>query len=91
MSISPLPYYDICDILVDMSKRKSDNWMLAELLAAFNESGLKRYAWAKAADVDYCIVHGLVAGTRDVTLGTASRLASVLGLEWRRKRKKRRP
>jgi plasmid maintenance system antidote protein VapI len=66
-----------------MNKGKSENWLRAELLKAFERSGLNRLAWSKQADVDYSAVHGFVEGSRDVTLATASRLANVLGLELR--------
>lgn len=72
-----------------MGKRKPENWMRAELLAAFEASGLNRFAWSKRADVDYSAVHGFVEGSRDVTLATASKLADVLGLELHPKRKGR--
>lgn len=72
-----------------MSKRKGNNWMRAELLAAFEASGLSRFAWSRQADVDYSAVHGFVEGSRDVTLATASKLANVLKLELRLKRKGR--
>ena len=63
-----------------MGKSRDDNWLRAELLKAYDKSELTRHAWAKAACVDYAVVHGFVGGSRDVTLATASRLADVLGL-----------
>ena len=63
--------------------------MRAELLKAFEASGLNRFAWSKQADVEYSAVHGFVEGSRDVTLATASKLADVLGLELRPERKGR--
>ena len=59
------------------------NWLRRDILAAFRKSGLSRFAWARQAVVDYSAVHGFVAGQRDVTLATASKLCRVLGLELR--------
>lgn len=63
--------------------------MRTELLRAFEASALNRFSWSKQADVDYSAVHGFVEGSRDVTLATASKLADVLALELRPKRKGR--
>ena len=64
------------------------NALRAAILAAFKNSGLSRFAWARQAEVDYSVVHGFVAGSRDVTLRSASRMCGVLGLELRPKRKR---
>ena len=49
----------------------------------FRESGLSIKALADRAGTPYANVHGLIVGDRDVTLGTASALVAVLGLELR--------
>ena len=64
---------------MNMSK-SDDNTLRAAILAAFEKSGLSRFEWARRADVDYSAVHGFAAGTRDMTLRSASRLCGVLGL-----------
>ena len=63
-----------------MSK-KNDNTLRAVIIAAFDKSGLSRFEWARRAGIDYSAVHGFVAGSRDMTLRSASRLCKVLGLE----------
>ena len=63
-------------------KRKRQKRDLGEQLrAAFVESGITRFAWAKRAGVSYAIAHRFAAADRDITLTTASKLADVLGLE----------
>lgn len=75
-----------CDILEGMSKKKPSTDLGGQLRAAFVESGLSRFAWAKRAGLSYAIVFHFAAGDRTVTLDTASKLADVLGLELRPKR-----
>jgi len=69
-----------------MSKQR-DNELRDRILAAFEKSGLSRFAWARQSGVDYSAVHGFVAGERDATLATASRLCKTLGLELRTTRR----
>jgi plasmid maintenance system antidote protein VapI len=66
-----------------MSKKKEIIDLGAQLRAAFAESGLSRFAWAKRAGVSYAMVFHFCAGDRTVTLDSASKLADVLGLELR--------
>lgn len=67
----------------DMSKRRQPTDLGNQLRAAFAESGLSRFAWAKRAGVSYAMVFHFVAGDRTVTLDSASKLAEVLKLELR--------
>jgi plasmid maintenance system antidote protein VapI len=54
--------------------------------ATFMESGMSRFELSQRADVSYAVVHRFIAGDRDLTLRTASRLAEALGLELRPKK-----
>ena len=51
-----------------MSKRKRQTDLAEQLRAAFVESGLSRFAWARRAGVSYAIVHRFAAGDRDIVL-----------------------
>ncbi len=61
-----------------MSKKKTD--LAKEFRAAFAASGMTRLALSKQSGVSYSVVHRFIAEERDLTLGTASKLANVLGL-----------
>jgi plasmid maintenance system antidote protein VapI len=67
-----------------MTKKKQSTGLGDQLRAAFVESGLSRFAWAKKAGVSYAMVFHFVAGDRTITLDSASKLADVLGMELRR-------
>ena len=54
-----------------------------QLRKAIRESGLNRHELSQRTGLSYSMVHGFVAGDRDIVLGTASRIAAVLGLELR--------
>jgi plasmid maintenance system antidote protein VapI len=54
-----------------------------QLREAFRKSGLTRFALAKQSGVPYSGIHRFVAGERDISLSTASRLCDVLGVEFR--------
>jgi plasmid maintenance system antidote protein VapI len=54
-----------------------------QLREAFRKSGLTRFALAKQSGVPYSGIHRFVAGDRDISLSTASRLCDVLGVEFR--------
>ncbi len=54
-----------------------------QLRAAFAESGLSRFELARRAGISYAIVHRFIGGDRNITLGTASKLCQVLGLDLR--------
>ena len=58
-----------------------DNHLARLIRRAFANSGLSIKALAKRADVSYGALHGFIAGTRDCTLGTASKLCKALGLK----------
>lgn len=54
-----------------------------QLRRAIKRSGLTRNQIAKRTDLSYAIVHGFVAGTTDIRLATASKIAAVVGVELR--------
>ncbi len=56
-----------------------------ELREAAKASGLTRAELARRAAIPYSAIHGFMAGTRSLTLTTASRLCDVLGLGLRPK------
>lgn len=51
-----------------------------QLRAALAESKLTAYALAKESGVDAAVLSRFLSGERDITLGTAAKLAHVLGL-----------
>ncbi len=51
-----------------------------QLRAALAESKLSAYALAKESGVDAAVLSRFLSGERDITLGTAAKLAHVLGL-----------
>ena len=53
----------------------------SQLREAFEASGLSRFELARRAGLAYAVVHRFCGGERDVTLGTASKIANVLGME----------
>jgi len=59
-----------------------------QLRDAARASGLSMLAMSKRADIPYAAVHNFVASERGMTLMTASKLATLLGLEFRPVRKK---
>ena len=75
------------DIIGGMSKRAATADLSDQLRSVFKKSGMSRFELARRAGISYSIVHRFVAADRDVALRTASRLADVLGLELRAKRK----
>lgn len=55
---------------------------LGDQLRAFIHSrGLTPYALARAAGIDSRLTSRFLAGAKDINLGTASRIAAVLGLK----------
>lgn len=54
-----------------------------QLRQAIRRSGLTRNQIAKRTDLSYAIVHGFVAGTKDLRLATASKIAAIVGVELR--------
>ncbi len=64
--------------MISMSKKKTD--LAKDLRAAFAASGMTRLALSKQSGVSYSVVHRFIAGERDLTLGTATKLANILGL-----------
>lgn len=61
-----------------MSKKKTD--LAKTIRAAFKASGMSRFELAKRSGVSYSVIHRFIGSERDLTLGTASKLADVLGL-----------
>jgi ribosome-binding protein aMBF1 (putative translation factor) len=82
--MSHLASYAKKDIMVGMSKKKTD--LAKEFRAAFKASGMSRFELSKKSRVSYSAIHRFIGGERDLTLGTASKLANVLGLELRAKK-----
>lgn len=70
-----------------MSKKQTD--LANGLREAFEASDMNRLELSRRSGVSYSVVHRFIAGERDLTLGTASKLAGVLGLELKPKRKGR--
>ena len=61
--------------------------LTADIKKAIEKDGRSLYAIAKDAEVAYSVLHRFVSGDRTVNLDTASKIASALGLELRKKRK----
>ena len=59
-----------------------------QLRQAIRRSGMTRKQIADRAGVSYAIIHDFVSGKRGMTLRTASKVASLLGLELREVRRK---
>ena len=76
--ISHLTLYADEDIMLSMSTKKTD--LARALRTAFKASGMTRFELSKRSGVSYSVVHRFIGDDRDVTLRTASRLATVLGL-----------
>ena len=70
-----------------MSKKRKQQDLGRQLREAFDASGLSRFELARRAGMSYAIVHRFFGGDRDITLKTASKLADVLELELRPKRR----
>ncbi len=62
-----------------------------QLRAAVAESKLSAYALAKESGVSAAVLSRFLSGERDITLGTAAKLAHVLGLKLAPIRPKRPP
>jgi helix-turn-helix protein len=69
--------------LAIMKRKRKPIDLGAQLREAFRRSGLTRFALAKQSGVPYSGIHRFVAGERDISLSTASRLCDVLGVEFR--------
>lgn len=61
------------------TKKQQD--MVAAMLAAIKESGMTDYALAQASGVPASTIGRFTKGERDITLATAAKLATVLGLK----------
>ena len=60
-----------------------------QLREAMRQSGLNRYQIAKRAGLSYGALHGFTAREKDLYLSTASKIASLLGVELREVRRSR--
>lgn len=69
--------------MATMSKKKRNDTLSDQLRDAFARSGITRFMLAKRAGVSYAVVHRFISAERDITMGTANKLAGVLGLELR--------
>ena len=58
-----------------------------QLRKAMRRSGLTRNQIARQADLSYAVVHGFFAGTKDLRLSTASKIAGVVGIEFRKRKR----
>lgn len=69
-----------------MTKRrpKHNDDLNSILLRAFDDSGMNRHQLAQAAGLPYSIAHGWVGGTRTLNLGSANKIAKVLGLTFKK-------
>lgn len=61
-----------------MGKEKTD--LAKEFRAAFESSDMNRLELSRRSGLAYSVIHRFIAGERDLTLRTASKLANVLGL-----------
>lgn len=59
-----------------------------QLRDAIKASKKTRYAIAIGSDVDHAVLRRFMANERDIKLGTADKLASYLGLEFRKIKRK---
>ncbi len=59
-----------------------------QLKKAIRRSGLTRKQISDQASVGYAAIHGFMAGTRDLTLTSASKIADVVGVELKPRRRK---
>lgn len=62
----------------------------AQLRQAIKRSNITRYEIAKRAELSYAVVHGFVAGTSDLRLSTASKIAEIVDVELRSRDARRR-
>ena len=62
-------------------KRQPD--LATQLRTALKATGLTRAELTRRSGLAYSQIHGFLAGTRDITLGTASRLCALVELEFR--------
>jgi ribosome-binding protein aMBF1 (putative translation factor) len=69
----------------------SDSDLAQQLRDAIEAIGMTPYALAKASGVDDAVVYRFLAGQRDLTLDTASRIAAVVGVRLTKPRRRRTP
>jgi transcriptional regulator with XRE-family HTH domain len=68
----------------------ADSELARQLREAITASGLTVYALSKASGVDTAVLYRFLAGEKDLTLDTASRVAAVLNLTFTAKGKAKR-
>ena len=81
--------YAELDIMTRMKKEAPSIDLAEQVRKAFSRSGLSRFELAKRAKTSYSVVHRFIGGDRDVRSETLSRLADVLDLELRPRRKRK--
>lgn len=64
-----------------MRRRKKPTGLGDQLRQAITDSGLTRFEVAKRASISYSQIHSFCAGTRTLTVDSASRVCDVLGLK----------
>jgi DNA-binding phage protein len=77
--------------VVQEATMPSDSDLAAQLREAIEASGLTAYAIAKVSGVDSGILYRFLAGERDLTLDTASRIAAVVGVRFTKPRRRPKP
>jgi DNA-binding phage protein len=84
----PHRYPDLA--VVEGAAVPADSDLALQLRDAIEASGMTAYAIAKVSGVDSGILYRFLAGERDLTLDTASRIAAVVGVRFTKPRKGRR-
>lgn len=64
----------------EMGQVKATKSLGEQLQAAITRSGLTRNQIAKRTGLSYGLIHGFMAGTKDLTLSSASKIAILLGI-----------
>jgi DNA-binding phage protein len=73
---------------VEEAAVSADSDLAAQLREAIEASGLTAYAIAKVSGVDSGILYRFLAGERDLTLDTTSRIAAVVGVRFTKPRRR---
>jgi plasmid maintenance system antidote protein VapI len=72
---------------MDMRTNKAQSDLNDQLRRAIDTSGLTRYEIAKRTSLSYSQIHSFCAGSRTLTLDSASRVCEILGLALKKARK----
>jgi ribosome-binding protein aMBF1 (putative translation factor) len=70
---------------MDMARVQYD--LNEQLRRAIDKSGLTRYEIAKRAELSYSLIHTFCAGSRTITLDSASHICEILGMSLRKVKK----